>query len=186
MFIDPPADCEARSYKTVNCVQNHVKNKPSVSFCNPLWRLIKVRCFFTAHSHLWRSCHWSCGEVTLWGHLFPDERRTCPSSSQPPIDTQTPTEGQQDNSSNTAASRAERHTDYCHAHYLFSKSIFAFCYNIDIESTTVDNSSRERKNICFRLHSRLQDNSIFGDINGTETVLMRHCDPLKLYFEKSE
>lgn len=87
----------------LNFMLSLIKNKSKITklsglLCNVLTWLIQFMYLFMVRSQLWRSRHWSCVEVTLWGHLFPDERRTCPSSGPgPPAfsqrHTETPNEG---------------------------------------------------------------------------------------------
>ncbi len=100
-------------------------------------------------------------------------------ASQPPIDTQTPTEGQQDNSSNTAAlCREQSSILITNALIIFiPKNVFGrnvTCKhkesNCDIEieksistifvSTTVDNTSREMK-MCLRFTCLQQEKAVF-------------------------
>lgn len=86
--------------------------KSSGFLCKVLTWLIQLMYLFMVRSQLWRSRHWSCVEVTLWGHLFPDEGRTRPSSGparqhSPTGTRRHPMRGQQDISSNTGTRRRD-------------------------------------------------------------------------------
>lgn len=67
--------------------------------------LRKMNQSYISCSLAWWWCHRSCGDVTLWGHLFPrwEESLSFIWTPRAPVDTQTPTVGQRDNSSNSTA-----------------------------------------------------------------------------------
>lgn len=149
-------------------------------FCHPRWKINQsyivfhgapVSCGNHAIDHVVKSpCEATCsqvrGECVL--HLdLPD--------SQPPIDTQAPTEGQQDNSSNTAAMCREQSSILITKNPHYFPSIQRVCRNVTYKykdgsndtdiaieksissvfvSTIVDNTSTEREIFvldCFHI-----------------------------------
>lgn len=103
-------------------------------------------------------------------------------ASQPPIDTQTPTEGQQDNSSNTAALCREQSSILITNALIIFRPVERVCRNVTCEykesncdidteieksistifvSTTVDNTSREREMLVLDSHVCRQEKKLF-------------------------
>lgn len=96
------------------CVKYHWKINPRAHF----WILSGDRSKLRSP---WRRAvtrsarHRSRGGARLWGHLFPGERRTCPSPGPPPVGGWTPAERA---TGRLIQHAAERHTDDSHAHHL--------------------------------------------------------------------